>query len=180
MAPASAFMPETSYLTAGLDIDGRRLTIVRKLRAACGVFVLLLVVATVGWAQAGASPDERSLFTAANHERREQGLPALKWNDALAGAARQHAQEMARQNTVAHVLPSEASLPGRATRAGVKFSSLSENVVQCASAEGAHNQFMKSPAHRANILDSDMDSVGVGVAVRGGQLFVVEDFARAK
>jgi uncharacterized protein YkwD len=154
--------------------------IVRKLRVACGVLVLLLVVATVSRAQAGASPDERSLFTAANRERREQGLPALKWNDALAGAARQHAQEMARENTVAHVLPGEASLPGRATKAGVKFSSLSENIVQSASAEGARSQFMKSRAHRANILDRDMDSVGIGVAERGGHLFVVEDFAKSK
>jgi len=39
---------------------------------------------------------------------------------------------------------------------------------------------MKSSAHRANILDSDMNSIGIGVAERGGQLFVVEDFARAK
>jgi uncharacterized protein YkwD len=127
-----------------------------------------------------ASADEQSLFNAANRERREQGLPALKWNDALAAAARHHAQEMARQSTVAHVLLGETSLPGRATKAGVKFSSLSENVVQSASAEGAHSQFMRSSAHRANILDSDMDSVGIGVVERGGQLFVVEDFAKAK
>jgi uncharacterized protein YkwD len=39
---------------------------------------------------------------------------------------------------------------------------------------------MKSPAHRTNILDSDMNSIGIGVAQRGGQLFVVEDFANAK
>jgi uncharacterized protein YkwD len=39
---------------------------------------------------------------------------------------------------------------------------------------------MRSSAHRANILDSDMDSIGIGVAERGGQLFVVEDFANAK
>jgi uncharacterized protein YkwD len=154
--------------------------ILRELRAPCGVFVLLLVVATVGWAKAGASPDERSLFMAANRERREQGLPALKWNDALEGAARQHAQEMARQSTVAHVLPGETSLPGKAAKAGVKFLSLSENIVQSVTAEGAHSRFMKSPAHRANMLDSDMDSVGIGVAERGGQLFVVEDFAKAK
>jgi uncharacterized protein YkwD len=36
---------------------------------------------------------------------------------------------------------------------------------------------MKSVNHRANILDADMNSIGVGVAERGGQLFVVEDFA---
>jgi uncharacterized protein YkwD len=39
---------------------------------------------------------------------------------------------------------------------------------------------LRSPNHRANILDSDMDSIGVGVADRGGQLFAVEDFSKAK
>jgi uncharacterized protein YkwD len=39
---------------------------------------------------------------------------------------------------------------------------------------------MKSPPHRANILDKDMDSIGVGVVERGGQLFAVEDFSQAR
>jgi uncharacterized protein YkwD len=39
---------------------------------------------------------------------------------------------------------------------------------------------MKSPNHRANILDGDMDSVGIGIAERHGQVFVVEDFAKIK
>jgi uncharacterized protein YkwD len=39
---------------------------------------------------------------------------------------------------------------------------------------------MRSPQHRANILDSDMDSVGIGVAERNGQMFAVEDFCKAK
>jgi uncharacterized protein YkwD len=39
---------------------------------------------------------------------------------------------------------------------------------------------MKSPQHRANILDTDMDSAGIGVAERNGQLYAVEDFSKAK
>ena len=73
-----------------------------------------------------------------------------------------------------------AVIAARATKAGAIFVSISENIVRSASAQDAHGQFMKSPAHRANVLDRDMDSVGVGVAKRGGELFVVEDFAKAK
>jgi uncharacterized protein YkwD len=87
---------------------------------------------------------------------------------------------MARQNSVAHTLPGEPSLASRASKAGARFSWISENIVQSASAVGAHEQFMKSPNHRANILDSDMDSIGIGVAERHDQLFVVEDFAKKK
>jgi hypothetical protein len=39
---------------------------------------------------------------------------------------------------------------------------------------------MKSPHPRANILDLDMDSAGIGIAECEGQLFAVEDFSKAK
>jgi uncharacterized protein YkwD len=39
---------------------------------------------------------------------------------------------------------------------------------------------MKSPAHRANVLDRDMDSIGIGVADHDGQLYAVEDFSQAR
>ena len=41
-------------------------------------------------------------------------------------------------------------------------------------------EFLKSPNHRANILDTEMDSMGVGVILRAGQLFAVEDFSKTK
>jgi uncharacterized protein YkwD len=39
---------------------------------------------------------------------------------------------------------------------------------------------MKSAPHRANILDREMDSIGVGVVEQGRELFVVEDFAQER
>jgi len=141
------------------------------------VFGILLSSVGADPAVAGA---ERALFNSVNHARREQGLPALRWNEALAEAAQRHAEEMARHNSVSHTLPGEPSLASRVTRAGAHFSWISENIVQSTSAAGAHEQFMKSPNHRANILDGDMNSVGIGIAERHGQLFVVEDFAKIK
>ena len=38
---------------------------------------------------------------------------------------------------------------------------------------------MNSPPHRANILDPEMDSLGVAVIERNGELFAVQDFALA-
>jgi uncharacterized protein YkwD len=148
---------------------GRIVTVLAVLAASTGVF-----------SQTNASAAERSLFESANRARRTQGLPVLKWDEALATAARKHAAEMARQNSVAHTLPGEPSLPSRATKAGARFGWLSENVIQGTSAAEVHSQFMKSPNHKANILDADMDSVGMGVIERGGQIFVAEDFSKAK
>jgi uncharacterized protein YkwD len=151
----------------------------RKL-SSCAAIAGLIFWLSIVPAQSIDSSAQRSLFAALNHERKEQGLPALKWNGALASAAQTHAEEMARHNLVSHTLPGEPSLASRATKAGAHFSWISENVVQSSSAEGAHEQFIQSPNHRANILDSDMNSVGIGVAERPGQLFIVEDFAKIK
>ena len=144
---------------------------------------LLLIVAIFSaevFAQKSASSAERSLFGAVNDERRAIGMRVLKWDESLAAAARKHAQEMAKRRAVEHHLPGEPNLPSRATKSGARFISISENVVQASNAKAAHSQFMHSPSHKANILDRDIDSVGIGVAQRGHELFVVQDFSKAK
>jgi uncharacterized protein YkwD len=123
---------------------------------------------------------ERDLFDYANHERSAQGLPALRWSTALADAARKHAAVMAQKQSISHQFPGEASLPGRAGQSGAHFVWLSENVAQGPSAQVIHAEWVKSPNHRANLLDRDMDSIGIAVAERGGQWFAVEDFSKAK
>ena len=65
----------------------------------------------------------------------------------------------------------------RASQAGARFSSLAENVAEGPSAEAIHREWMNSPPHRANLLDPQLDSVGIAVAERNGILFAVEDFS---
>lgn len=139
----------------------------------------LMLLSAVGGAQSAPSP-ERQLFDAANRERRAQGVPALQWDESLATAARKHALEMAKRGAVSHQFPGEANLPTRARQAGVRYRSLAENVDQGPSAEAIQQALMMSPLHRANILDSGMDSAGIGAAKRGSQWFVVEDFSKAR
>lgn len=141
--------------------------------AICGAFLLS------AWTQTSTNA-ERELFASVNQTRRTQGLPALKWDEALATAARHHAVQMAKHGAAQHVFAGEPNLPSRATQAGCRFYSLSENVIQGTTLEAIHAEFLQSPNHRANLLDTDMDSIGVGVAEHGGQLFVVEDFSKAK
>jgi uncharacterized protein YkwD len=147
----------------------------------------LAAVALVGmmlcWSASGgtlALRAERDLFAAINQARRSQGLAPLRWDETLAIAARRHAEAMAERGSAQHGFEGEPSLPSRARQAGAHFSWLSENVTQGPSPEFIHTQFMKSPPHRANILDRDMDSIGVGVVENGGQLYAVEDFSQAR
>jgi len=120
---------------------------------------------------------EKELFAEINDARRNQGLSPLRWNDSLATAARRHAAVMAEHGEAQHGFSGELGLSARVKQTGVHFSWLSENVTQGPEARNIHTQFMKSSRHRTNILDTDMNAVGVGVAEIGGQLFAVEDFA---
>jgi uncharacterized protein YkwD len=148
-------------------------------RSATFICLTLIFVSSASRAQS-ASSAERQLFDAANRERTSKGLPLLRWDEALASAARSHASEMAKRGSVSHQFPGEPNLPTRARQAGVHYSWLSENVDQGPDAATIHQQLMASPLHRANILDTDMNSAGIGVAQRNGQLFAVEDFSKAK
>jgi hypothetical protein len=130
-------------------------------------------------ARAQESGPAQILFESANHERAAQGLAPLKWSATLATAARQHALRMAAQNTLSHQLPGEPAMVDRASQAGARFSSLAENVAEGPSAESIHQKWMSSPPHRANLLDAQLDSVGIAAAERDGVLFAVEDFSLA-
>jgi uncharacterized protein YkwD len=144
------------------------------------LITLLTLTSASSRAQQKTSDAERQLFNAANQGRKAHGLPSLKPDEALANAARAHAQRMAEQGTISHQLPGEPNLLSRAKAAGAQFSWISENVDEGQNATAIQQSFMRSPQHRANILDSDMDSVGIGVAERNGQMFAVEDFCKAK
>ncbi len=131
-------------------------------------------------AQTGANAAEQQLFSSVNRLRADRGLPALQWNEALATAARHHAGLMAQHGAAEHVFAGEPALAARVSQAGVRFTWLAENVVQGGSSQAIHAEFAQSPNHRANLLDSDMNSIGIGVVERGGRLFAVEDFCKVR
>jgi uncharacterized protein YkwD len=140
-------------------------------------------------AQQAANYAERALFDAANRERAAQGLQPLRWDDALAAAAREHALRMAQRNTLSHQLPGELPLQDRARLAGARYTTIAENVAEGPSPDQIHSSWMHSPPHRANLLDPELSTVGIAVAstsarttmggaAGAGVLFAVEDFSQ--
>jgi len=144
------------------------------------IVAIALASGHYGLTQQFASSSERKLFTAVNRERELQGLPPLHWDPALAAAARLHAREMAEHRSISHQFYGEPSLAARATKAGSRFTALAENVAQAPSAAEVHRLWMNSSPHRANILDPQMNAIGIAVAERDGEMFAVEDFSRAR
>jgi uncharacterized protein YkwD len=122
---------------------------------------------------------ERELFDLLNHERAAQNLSALKWDDALFKAARQHALLMLNLNSLEHHLPGEPALDERLAAAGSRFSFVAENIAIGKDSNTIHNGWMNSPGHRKNILNPRITAVGIA-AVRGtGGIFAVQDFSQA-
>jgi uncharacterized protein YkwD len=147
---------------------------------ALAAFLMVEASAIVMAQVTGASAAEQQLFAEANRARRAEGLAELKWDEALAAAARRHAGVMAQHGSAEHGFAGEPNLASRASKAGARFVYLAENVIKGTSAQNIQAEFLKSSRHRANMLDTDMDSIGVGVLERGGQVFAVENFSKAK
>ncbi len=120
---------------------------------------------------------EETLFRLLNQERVKQDLPELRLDARLRQAAREHAAAMARQQTLGHLMPAEEEPPARMGKTGARFDRDAENVSVGATPEGAHEGYMNSEGHRANILSLLYNAVGIGAVFSGERLWVTEDFA---
>jgi uncharacterized protein YkwD len=131
-------------------------------------------------------PDEaeRELLILINRDRVAAGLDPVERDARLQAVARGHSREMARTGEVAHVSAKSGEAADRVRAAGVSplpvF--LAENVGRAFTTREVETAFMGSPGHRANILNSDMTHVGIGVAAghtEGGDapLFFTQLFA---
>jgi hypothetical protein len=147
----------------------------------CGVLTLgfVFVLGQAVIARQTIPDTERDLFNSLNRERAARRLSTLKWDEGLSRAARKHAELMAEENIVLHQLPGEPDLITRAQDAGASFSHITENIGRSVDADQFHEGWMRSPGHRANMLEKSIDSVGIAVVEAGKDLFAVEDFSLA-
>src|SRR5205814_7756886 len=112
------------------------------------VAILIAPQVTVHAQQAVGSA-ERALFDAANRDRAAHALQPLRWDDALANAAREHAIRMAQRNALSHQFSAELALQDRARQAGARYTVIAENVAEGLSAGTVHSSGMHPPHHSA-------------------------------
>jgi uncharacterized protein YkwD len=131
--------------------------------------------------QPGAYPPAaaQQLLALANQARAAAGVGPLKWDSALAAAALLHCERMVVEGPIAHRYSGEADLSVRAQNAGAHFSLIEENVAFGSYVAGIHQGWLNSPGHRANLLNPEVDSVGIAVVSGRGALYAVADYARA-
>jgi hypothetical protein len=122
-------------------------------------------------------PAAVQLLALVNEARAAAGAGPLKWDDALAVAARKHTQRMASEGPIGHRYPGELDLSERAGLAGAHFDLIEENVAIGTTADQIHDEWMHSTGHRQNMLNPDVDRVGIAVIASRGVLYATADYS---
>jgi hypothetical protein len=144
------------------------------------VLLVVVMMAAMGVGQArvvSAADAEQEIVRLVNRERHSRGLATLATDEKLREAAREHSQRMASAGAVEHQFAGEAKLEVRLEERGLRFDVSGENVALAGDAAEVHMALMHSPGHRANILDGEYRSIGVGVVRKGDGIYVTQDFA---
>ncbi|MER6785056.1 CAP domain-containing protein [Streptomyces sp. NPDC000658] len=124
-------------------------------------------------AEAQAAAEVLSLV---NEERAKVGCSALSANSALSDLAAKFSDDMAARGFFDHTDPDGASPWDRAAKAGISDLG-GENIARGQSdAAAVIAAWMNSPGHKANILNCDFKTLGVGVHFGPGGPWWTQDF----
>jgi Cysteine-rich secretory protein family len=150
----------------------------------CGRLLLALALSSSTALCAQSPPpdlpqDVSELLTLTNQDRAAQGLGPLRWSPELAQAAQLHDERMVQRNDLQHQFPDEPDVPTRAGQAGAHFRAVAENIALGPNAADIERQWMHSTMHRTNILDPEMNIIGIALVHHRGEVWAVEDFAHA-
>lgn len=144
----------------------------RWLPAVIAVAVAAVLFGTA--APAGASPgsDEHEFLALMNQDRARAGMGPLVSDPSLAATSREWSAHMASQGRIFHA----TDLGAIAARIDPGWKRIGENVGVGYDAAGLHQAFMNSPGHKANIMGTGYNRVGIGVVHAGGKTWVTVRF----
>ncbi|HEX7095360.1 MAG TPA: CAP domain-containing protein [Acidimicrobiales bacterium] len=147
------------------------MTLTLRKRSLWRRLIAVVAVAAVVLISVGCTPEQLAVRDLVNASRRQAGLAELPIDVNANAKAQPWAEHLARIGRLEHSNLAEGMPPG--------WQKLGENVGRGPSLQAIQDAFMRSPGHRANILDPAWNSVGAGVAVApDGTVYVVQLFAR--
>jgi len=122
---------------------------------------------------------ERVLLFFVNEERSRRSLRPFTFDGTLRLVALRHSRKMAGENRLSHDFPSYPELDSRLASSGVCFTASGENVSRGSDCtmRVIHEALMNSPNHRANILSSKFEEIGIGIEMKGKAIYVTQVFA---
>lgn len=111
-----------------------------------------------------------------NNERTANGLQAVKLSPQLSEAANIRSGEL--NENFSHTRPDGTSCFTAMDELGITYRAAAENIAYGQnSPESVMNAWMNSSGHRANILNKNMEYIGVGVVYRDGIYYWTQLFA---
>ena len=122
---------------------------------------------------------EQKLLNLLNEDRAKNGLPPLTLDPELSRLAQLKSSDMNSNHYFAHESPTYGNASQMLSAFGYDYQGVGENIAHHANVEKAEAAFMSSDGHRSNILGSQWDKVGIGIAYdANGNVYVTQLFAR--
>jgi uncharacterized protein YkwD len=136
--------------------------------AASSIGLLATPAATLAWsANAFSSASEQQLLALTNQARASAGRKRLAWDSALASIARWRSKDMIVRDYFSHDIPGGGRVFDTMDARGYCYRVAGENIgwdtyPDDAATAQIQKMFMGSSGHRANILATDWDHIGIG------------------
>ena len=102
-----------------------------------------------------------------NIERKNAGLKLMAFDKKLALVAVKHSSDMLQRGYFSHYTPEGVSPYDRMRNDRVRFRVAGENLALAQTLQSAHEGFMESPVHKANILHDSFERAGIGILDAG-------------
>jgi uncharacterized protein YkwD len=120
---------------------------------------------------------ELQLLELVNSERSLRKLSPLRLSDELSQAARLHGADMFTRGYFSHNTPEGKDPFQRLNTLNISYKYAGENLAYSYTITRAHIALMKSPGHRANILNPKFSRIGISVLNGGNKgLIIVQEF----
>ena len=132
-----------------------------------GLAITVLVVA-LSLLTACLTASQSEVQAEMNADRRSNRLRELNIQADAQAKAQAWAEKLARENKLYHSTLSDGIR--------VRWCSIGENVGYGGSVAAIEDAYMASPGHKANILSTKWNGVGVGYARNGNRIFTVQVF----
>jgi uncharacterized YkwD family protein len=125
----------------------------------------------------GLSADESEVVRLVNIEREKAGLKPLKASSQLSKVARMKSKDMAENNYFSHTSPTYGSPFDMMRQFGINYRTAGENIAKgYLSPASVMNGWMNSSGHRANILNPNFGTIGVGAYKVGSTIYWTQMF----
>jgi uncharacterized protein YkwD len=129
-----------------------------------GGFTVYVPMVMLAGAQTAAVSIEQQVVDLTNDQRRQNGCDvALTISPELAAAAAAHSQDLALNDIFSHTGSDGSTMITRIAETGYSYSQIAENIAAGQSTpQDVVDAWMRSPGHRANILNCALREIGVG------------------